>query len=611
MAMAGDPDAMLHACGLPQAWVGLPAFRVLDTQFGQGERFLRTWQAWRQDSARPGLLHYVALCQQPPTADALLAEATDTAHLPLAQPLADQWFGLLPGFHRLSLDDGRVLLTLCVGDVHAALRAQAFHADALFLHGQPGWPVGHFKALARCCRRGTRLAVANLNDSTQRHLVSCGFLLGEGTGGVLQGRYDPPWQFKTTHRDTLPAPFTRGDCTVVGAGLAGASVAAALARRGFQVLVLDAAPHPAAQASGLPAGLMAPLTSADDGARSQLVRAGLRLSLQQAQACLRRGQDWDASGVLERRLDGYAGLAEDWPAAGQAWSRAWQADATQEALWQAPLAGTPALWHPVGAWVKPASLVTAWLASEGVYFQGNATVARISHTGGSWCATDAQGQVLAESPHMVLAAAWATPALLANAQAAPSAPLQTTLHSLGKVHGQVSWARHPVGGQAPLPPFPVNGHGSFIPGVPQGGGQAWYAGATFEPGETALLSLSAAHQANLDKLSRLLPAGAPLLRDAIADGSVQAWRNIRCTSPDRLPVVGRLDAGGPGTSLWVSTALGSRGLSYSVLCAQLLAAQMCGEPWPVPASLARLLAPARRTAKPAAGAVPPEPPETA
>jgi tRNA 5-methylaminomethyl-2-thiouridine biosynthesis bifunctional protein len=61
---------------------------------------------------------------------------------------------------------------------------------------------------------------------------------------------------------------------------------------------------------------------------------------------------------------------------------------------------------------------------------------------------------------------------------------------------------------------------------------------------------------------------------------------------DRMPVVGALDAGDqPG--LWICAGLGSRGLSFSVLCAELLAARMNAEPLPVEASLAKVLQPLR------------------
>jgi tRNA 5-methylaminomethyl-2-thiouridine biosynthesis bifunctional protein len=41
--------------------------------------------------------------------------------------------------------------------------------------------------------------------------------------------------------------------------------------------------------------------------------------------------------------------------------------------------------------------------------------------------------------------------------------------------------------------------------------------------------------------------------------------------------------------------MGARGLSLALLCAELLAAQWHGEPWPVEKKLAHALAPERRS----------------
>jgi tRNA 5-methylaminomethyl-2-thiouridine biosynthesis bifunctional protein len=89
---------------------------------------------------------------------------------------------------------------------------------------------------------------------------------GEG----LAGRFDPPWDLR---RPDLPSA-TPDRAVVIGGGLAGAAVASSLARRGWQVDVLDAAQHPAAGASSLPAGLLAPHTSPDDNLLSR-TRAAL------------------------------------------------------------------------------------------------------------------------------------------------------------------------------------------------------------------------------------------------------------------------------------------------------------------------------------------------
>jgi tRNA 5-methylaminomethyl-2-thiouridine biosynthesis bifunctional protein len=57
---------------------------------------------------------------------------------------------------------------------------------------------------------------------------------------------------------------------------------------------------------------------------------------------------------------------------------------------------------------------------------------------------------------------------------------------------------------------------------------------------------------------------------------------------DRLPVVGPLD-GGNQPGLWICAGMGSRGLSFSVLCAELLAARMGAEPLPLESQLAKAL----------------------
>jgi hypothetical protein len=74
---------------------------------------------------------------------------------------------------------------------------------------------------------------------------------------------------------------------------------------------------------------------------------------------------------------------------------------------------------------------------------------------------------------------------------------------------------------------------------------------------------------------------------AKAGGDVNAWVGVRCASGDRRPLVGPLTEEANG--LWACTALGSRGLSFAALCAELLAAQWHGEPLPLPAALAKAL----------------------
>ena len=45
--------------------------------------------------------------------------------------------------------------------------------------------------------------------------------------------------------------------------------------------------------------------------------------------------------------------------------------------------------------------------------------------------------------------------------------------------------------------------------------------------------------------------------------------------------------------LWICAGLGSRGITWGLACADLVAADICGEPLPLPASLVRQLDPVR------------------
>src|SRR5438034_6086061 len=98
----------LHGCGVPAAWAGRTQWRILETGFGLGLNFLAAWRAWKDDPRRPRLLHFVSIEAWPVAAADLLRSAKPHPELEsLAQALAAQWFGLLPGIHRLAFEEGQ------------------------------------------------------------------------------------------------------------------------------------------------------------------------------------------------------------------------------------------------------------------------------------------------------------------------------------------------------------------------------------------------------------------------------------------------------------------------------------------------------------------------
>jgi len=400
---------------------------------------------------------------------------------------------------------------------------------------------------------------------------------------------------ETVSRSQIPPMEQTGRCglssagrqaIVLGAGLAGSAAAWSLAQRGWQVDVYDAAPHPAGGASGLPAGLLVPHVSPDDAPLSQLTRDGVRATRARAAQLLRAAQDWGPCGVLEHRVKGKRVLPKSPPQATTAVEmNDWSREAESGQLQQAHLpAGSSGIWHPCGAWLRPTALVQAQLAHPGIRFHGEARVAGLQRTPAGWRLDDDGGQAVGEAPVLVLACGFDVRALLATLDNGDAA---LPLHAL---RGQVSWGRMtqlPPALVERLPPWPVNGYGSFLHGIPDAHGQPfWIVGSTFERGATQATLQQADQQANAERLARLLPALAGAF-DPL-DTQVQAWAGVRCTLPDRLPAVGAV-APERRPGLHVLTGLGARGLTLSVLAGEVLAAQIEGEAPPVHPKLVRKL----------------------
>jgi tRNA 5-methylaminomethyl-2-thiouridine biosynthesis bifunctional protein len=615
-------EVFLAGCGLPAAWSGQPDWKILETGFGLGLNFLVTWAAWKADPLRSRLLHFVSVEAFPAAAADVLRSASAHPELvPLATQLHAQLWGLLPGFHRLVFEGGHVLLTLCIGDAKAMLREQLFEADSVYLDGfspqkNPGiWDLHTLKALARCCKRGTRIASWTVARPVRDALTQCGFEI-EKTPGIapkrdnLAGQYNPPWTPKKPTRAAAYTPRPPTRCVVIGAGLAGSAVAASLARRGWRVMVLDAADAPASGASSLPAGLLVPHVSPDDSWLSKLSRSGVRLTMQQAQSLLARDTDWAHTGVLQRDVgsDAHdlgprlpANWAQDWPDAAAEWSEMVSADKWAQTGMDASSKG---LWHARAGWIKPARLVAAWLKAGDnaatIEWRGNAKVARLlpGENNHGWQAVSDSGEVLAQADLVVLAAAYDSRALAASVTSA--AP------ELQPIRGQLSWGLHAASetsaaGSPALPPFPINGHGSLIPAVPMQGGAAWVAGASFER-DCAVPGIKLQdHLENLARLQTLLPEAATSIENQFSQGQLRGWAGIRCATPSRLPLVARVAQGRSGDEVWVCSGMGSRGLTFAALCGELLAARLHAEPLPVEQRLAQAMGVAVRQTRMVAG----------
>ncbi|MGH6622541.1 MAG: bifunctional tRNA (5-methylaminomethyl-2-thiouridine)(34)-methyltransferase MnmD/FAD-dependent 5-carboxymethylaminomethyl-2-thiouridine(34) oxidoreductase MnmC [Burkholderiaceae bacterium] len=588
---------------LPERWRARDQFVILEAGFGLGTNFMATWQAWRADRERPRRLHFVSIERHPLSAEDLLrgacAELGD-----LATELAAVWPLALPGIHRREFDDGQVVLTLAFGDARMLAPELVLGADAIFLDGfapdRNGemWDPALLKALARCARLRATLATWSSARPVREALAACGFEIDVRAGfgskrEMLAANYAPRW----TVRRYEPPAARSGDRTalVVGAGLAGAACAEALARRGWQVTVLDQAFAPATGSSSLPWGVMHPHFSIDDNVLSRLTRAGVaatRAALERvAPGGTHRGVDvWRTTGVFENAPD--QPHSSNWRSALEElgfpheWMTTCDVDVAETKLGlKAREAG---VWWSEAALISPPAFIAALLARSGIRFIGGCAVAHLVRRAGQWIACDALGNPLAE----------AAVAIVANALDAPRL-LTLNCARLQAVRGRISF----LDGE----PFtelrsPVSGGGTLLR-APDG---KVAVGATYEVPSHGVdpLTDDDAMASNLARLGRLL-ANPPEVR------IIGSFDGVRAVSHDRLPLAGAIPDEVAGAQakdglsgahlrdlprqadLYGCFALGSRGLSLASLLAEKIACQIEGEPLPLERTLADAVDPAR------------------
>ncbi|MCO7517795.1 bifunctional tRNA (5-methylaminomethyl-2-thiouridine)(34)-methyltransferase MnmD/FAD-dependent 5-carboxymethylaminomethyl-2-thiouridine(34) oxidoreductase MnmC [Pseudomonas guariconensis] len=586
-----------------------------ETGFGTGMNFFCAWQLFAEQAPDEARLHFVSVEKYPLSHDDLARAVQLWPELaPYWQPLLAQYVAIHPGFQQFSFADGRVTLTLLVGDALEQLPQLDAQVDAWFLDGfapakNPDmWTPELFAQLARLSHPGTTLGTFTTTGWVRRGLIAAGFAMHKVPGigkkwEIMRGDFQgwpaeqpvpsrpAPWYARPR-----PRPGAR-QALVIGAGLAGSASAASLAARGWQVSVLERHDAPAREASGNPQGVLYLKLSAHGTALSQMILAGFGYTRRWLQR-LRRGQDWDACGVLQLAFD--APEAQRQAKLAQAFDCSLlqpldQAQAETLAGVALPAGG---LFYPEGGWVHPPALCQAQLQPPRIRVLAHHEVIELRKADGLWQAWDGE-RLLASAPLVVLAGA-------ADVRRfAPCAGLP-----LKRIRGQVT--RLPSTEASRALRTVVCAEGYVAP--PREGEHTL--GASFDFHSDDLAPTVAEHQGNLALLEAISTDLAQRLHtDELDPEHLEGRAAFRCTSPDYLPIVGPLaDAQAfaeayavlakdarqvPDTTcpwlegLYVNSGHGSRGLITAPLSGELIAAWASGEPLPVPRAVAEACHPNR------------------
>jgi len=658
-------------CGEHPAWEGASHWSILETGFGLGINFLCTWHYWQSlpEQLRPSRLSYVSIEKHPVNAEDLVRSALPWAELgEFAKSLSQQWSGLLPGFHRLSFEGGRVILLLCIGDVQSSLRDLDMQADTFYLDGfsptrnPQMWSHKVLGHISRKAREGSKLSSWCVSRTVIESLTRHGFECSKEPGlAPKRHRLSAVYSPKTkSHLSLASARVCSQEkkCAVVGAGLAGVCTAYAMAQRGYRVTVFDQESTPASAASSVPLGIFSSQLSLDDNPAARLSRAGVARTRQLLQEVLGAKSDhWGAGGVLERRQsvpeemteelktpslhvqekkdrDHHPHQKNEWP------QKKRVIDLSGAHVFNSPSAldwysfkqenGPCALdlLHKQGGWAHPVALITALLAHPKIDLCVGTAVTQITKTQ----ITKTQiGQALDHCASrfmlnnnaelfdcVILANAFSVKELLIPLLSPRL--LATKLPELSITYGEVvhaelsknelsqisqtihsrdcnvdQYLEHALG------PYPaLNGAGSFVRTAlsPKSSSMRWCAGSTFErvsarntdkkgplirpTGHQAIDLSSALKKQPLIKLRTLSPAA---YRFVLQTKQLTQWSNYRLHTSNKLPWVEVIEPG-----LGVLTALGSKGLTYAPIAAEIIACAFNNEPSPIEQRLAKKLA---------------------
>lgn len=254
---------------IPERSKETDTFTVGELGFGTGLNFIVTASEIRSR------LHYISFERHPlARADVARALTPWKADYAFAKTLIDAYPPPVPGWHRRIFDAGRVRLSVFFGDVAEGMadlvRQQRRGVDAWFLDGfaprknPEMWEAALFRAMAGLSAARASVTTFSAAGHVRRDLAAAGF----ETRRVDQ---------RPHKRHTTVATFTAAGrsftspsrVTVLGAGLAGAATARALAERGILATIRDR-DGIAAGASSIPAAVLHPRLSPHASGESRL-----------------------------------------------------------------------------------------------------------------------------------------------------------------------------------------------------------------------------------------------------------------------------------------------------------------------------------------------------
>ena len=607
----------INGNNLLSRWINTTQFTIAELGFGLGINFFTTANAWILNSNTKSKLHYISI-------EKFHINIHDLrkvhSQMDINSDLLSEFYAQYPpnitGWHRIHFEHHRIILTLIFNDALTALNDANFKADAWYLDGfAPNknpqlWSIDIAKQVFRFTKAKGSFATYSAANEVNKNFTAAGFkttkqkgfankremLIGTRSTAITPEKYllkNKSWLITTSNN------IKSKHAIVIGSGFAGSSISAALAKRGWEVTIIERQPTLAMEGSGNATAILMPRLSVDHDIQAQLTLLGFLYSVRYLNKLQTHSNKrlWQQCGAIQ--------LPRNRPQ----WQRMQQI-VSQENIpvdflrkvnkYQASELCNCELkddgWYfPQAGWLIPkeACYTLQRQYTDNISFIGNTEIKIIKRLDNVWHTYNEEGSEIASAEVVILANAFSANNLT-----------------------QTNWCTlHPKRGQLTLIPSCKNSidpkkiicaDAYITPSVDN----YHVVGATFITGDTKTDLRTSEHQDNITKLKKIIPYFTPPKLNEL-DGRAA----IRAVSSDRLPIVGPVanktdfdtifkQAALGSTKqlyptpnyldgLYLATGFGSRGMAWIPLCAEALACQINNEPSPLSQPLLSAIHPKR------------------
>ena len=577
--------------------------------FGLGLNFVNILKNWSAVLGTTKRLHYFAIESFPLSKDNLkLAVQKFPGLANEFQELIDKYPPIHTGFHRIWLKSGAVALTLIFEPTLRGISQIEGAFDAWFLSqfsnesAPDHWSPEIFSEISRLSRRNTLICSGNMEEYVDGELKRIGYeVVGASSypssAEVKIGRscmdaeitLIPPWFVP-------PPPIEpKSRIGILGGGIAGASIARALHRRGLHAEIIDGYSS-IKGASALPVALISPTLTEKANELSNFYDRSYRSILASVEES---GVEWLSRGVLKikpkqiitRQIDSLNRRKNLWDGAAIKVTAAEIRSKTNIEF------SGHGLWFKDAGTLSPVEYLSKLM--HGHQLIKDRKVVHIEFLNGEWILFSEGKREISRLDVLIIAAASGSNEFTCTRHI-PLIGIGGQL-SLVNATSESSSLRATILGQSYITPACGNIHAI---------GSTHIRGSKIYNKNDSHLTT----EGHFENYKNLEPTIQTLLvKDDICNWN--GYAGVRAATPDRLPCVGpvvdpkvfredfdRLRHGPQGRfpeaptyqpKLFVATGLGSRGFLTAELSSDILVSQMLGEPWPVERSIALSLSPSR------------------